>query len=372
MLLNAVEVQITFIHWSLSHKAMHALNGNSSSHPKIISFTTQQPTIENPPAEHIPIVTNTPAPTKKSNTIESFTTKLQNTKSDAIPRLIQPKPTKKGPRSKEAQIQDTNANFVTISLNMDRGGPKVLAEWVRLFRKQFPNRQLVIGFQETGIQTEEEVKAAKKACEELGFQSEHVFVPKEESNLILKQRMKKENKTKEEIKLQTATPRRGGVSAVWSEPLTNPKITRDPLHHWLKLEFTHNKNKIDIIVLYNNNTTPESNHPYDEHTGNTIITKQIIPILTDNTFLLMDANQTLDDTRFRSPKKKSHTFTAVSTLHNHGLTDAATHINRKARYTYQKNTKSGPTKAVIDFVQIPTTLEKNLLDAGTLLSLIHI
>jgi hypothetical protein len=146
-------------------------------------------------------------------------------------------------------------------------------------------------------------------------------------------------------------------------PLKDPIITKDDNKHWLTLTFNNNGHSLRVIALYNNNTASLSDHPYDAPSGNEIIRNEITPQVNKNTVLLMDANQTEDDTKYRSPPHPTHVRNALNDLRDEfGLVNAVTNISPIPQFTYTK----GQLSSTIDHILVPRTFadEYRIHDAG--------
>jgi hypothetical protein len=259
---------------------------------------------------------------------------------DTVP--ISQKKKKKQNKSKKTSPVTTAANTIIVHFNIDLRGFTSASHYIKKIVKEYPNKQIIINFVETGLN---EHSAAKLSdfCASLNLSCSHVIVIPEESNLILQKRNEKKNK----LETTSQQPKRGGISTIWSAPLQNPKLTQDPSKHWQILDFTNNNEKLRIIALYNNNKTPMSDHSYDDRTGNQIIDQDIIPkIEKHHTIILSDTNQTEDYKINRIPNKNKHARTSINEIK---LTNAVTHISTTPKFTYEK----GSFKSVIGFIHLP-------------------
>jgi hypothetical protein len=341
----------------LSHRAMHALNGNID-HPQQIDINAF------PARPFLPIVIekitasriNTPTPS--STTIADFENELAKTNPDSAASLqrdaITPnkKSKKKNKNKKKIAPPPSNANATVVHFNMNLGGVESAIHFLRKFSKRYANKTLIVNLVETGLQTTEETKSLTTFAAEIGFSCSHVFLSAEESNLIWKLRKMKKNKPTNQPK----TPRRGGISTFWNAPLKDPIICKDESKHWQSLTFAHNGHALKVIALYNNNSAAVSPHPYDAQTGDEIIANDIAPLVTKHTIILADANQTKNDKTHRNPAKPSHKQNALNDLLSKSdLTDAIAHITPEPQFTYTKKHTNGPVSSVIDYILVPQT-----------------
>jgi hypothetical protein len=352
----------------LSHRAMHALNGNID-HPQQIDINAF------PAQPFLPVVIEKitaprkHTPTPSSTTIADFENELAKTNPDSAASLqrdvITPnkKSKKKNKNKKKIAPPPSDANANVVHFNMNLGGVESAIHFLRKFSKRYANKTLIVNLVETGLQTTEETKSLTTFAAEIGFSCSHVLLSAEESNLIWKLRKMKNNKPVDKPK----TPRRGGISTFWNAPLKDPIICKDENKHWQSLTFAHNGHVLKVIALYNNNSAAVSPHPYDAQTGDEIIANDIAPLITKHTIVLADANQTKNDKTHRNPAKPSHKPNALNgLLSKSDLTDAIAHINPEPQFTYTKSHANGLVSSVIDYILVPQTFvdEHRIYDGG--------
>jgi hypothetical protein len=350
----------------LSHRAMHALNGNID-HPQRIDINAipAKPflpvIIEKipPPRTHAPVPSSTSAADFEKELARANPASAASLQRDII--APDKKSTKKN--KKKPAPPATTANATVVHFNMNLGGTQSAVHFLRKFTKRYANQTLIVNLVETGLQTAEEAKSLTTFAAAIGFSSSHVVVSAEESNLIWKMRKMKKNESCDQPK----TPRRGGISTFWNAPLKDPVIQKDDNHHWQTLTFSQNGKELQVIALYNNNTASLSDHPYDAQNGNQIIANEITPLVNKHTIILMDANQTKNDCTDRNPAKAKHTRNALNALlDDHDLADAVTYVTPATQFTYSKKHANGPVSSVIDYILVPVALtdEHRIHDAG--------